>query len=81
MRGTGGLTPCLAALAAQVGASWIQSVCLSLAWAWAVQDPLVILVRNNLKCTKNIVRSKRYQIVEKFVVAPVRDTVAHALEG
>lgn len=52
-------------------ARFFQGVLFALLIGWCVQDPIVILVRNNLACTKGIVRSKRYQTLEKFVVGPI----------
>ena len=56
----------------RVGTVWIQALGISLLTGWLVQDPVVIIIRNNLKMTKTIIRSKKYQVLEKFVVQPFR---------
>ena len=58
-----------------VGLTWLQSVFISLAIGWFLQDPVVVIVRNNIKCTKKRIRSKAYQVVEKFIVQPFRLTL------
>ena len=55
-----------------MGWVWIQAIGVSMGVGWFVQDPIIIMVRNNLNCTKAIIRSKKYQVLEKFVVAPFR---------
>ena len=30
------------------------------------------ILRNNLSCTKTIIRNKKYQVLEKFIVQPFR---------
>ena len=50
---------------------FFQNVAMALAIGWFIQDPLVILARNNMKCTASIVRNKHYQTIEKFVVNPI----------
>ena len=39
---------------------WAGTLGLAFAQSWLVQDVIVILVRNNLACTKTIVRSWKY---------------------
>ena len=39
------------------------------------QDMLVIIIRNNIKFTKVIVRTLKYQVIEKFIVGPARAVV------
>ena len=51
--------------------TWAQAVAQGLLQGWIVFDPLVIIVRNNIKITKKSIRSKRYQMIEKAVMAPV----------
>ena len=46
-----------------------------MAVAWLVQDPLVILARNNLRCTAGAIRSTKYQTLEKFIVVPVQRVI------
>lgn len=55
-----------------VGLVWLQAIGISLVIGWFLQDPIIILVRNNMNCTKTIIRSKKYQVIEKFVVQPFR---------
>jgi hypothetical protein len=55
-----------------VGQVWVTSILIAFTIGWLVQDPIVILVRNHLSCTKTIIRSKKYQVIEKFVVIPFR---------
>ena len=62
-----------------MGMVWIQAIGMSMVVGWFVQDPIIILVRNNLSCTKAIIRSKKYQVMEKFVVAPFRLAVNQGL--
>eukprot|EP00966_Prymnesium_polylepis_P141726 3272679-Prymnesium_polylepis.1 len=57
---------------------WLYSVVTSLAQGWFVFDPTVIVVRNNLSCTKTRIRTARYQTIEKFVVGPL-SVIAKAL--
>lgn len=42
---------------------WAGTLGLAFAQSWLVQDVLVILIRNNLNCTKTIVRSWKYAAV------------------
>ena len=55
-----------------MGLLWIQAILTSMAIGWFFQDPIIIVVRNNMNCTKTIIRSKKYQVLEKFVVQPFR---------
>ena len=52
-------------------AGWFQSLAISFAIGWLVFDPIVIIVRSNIKFTKKIMKTRRYQVIEKFVVMPV----------
>ena len=36
---------------------------------------LVIIIRNNIKFTKVIVRTLKYQVIEKFIVGPARGVI------
>ena len=49
---------------------WLETFGISLAFTFLVADIIVIVVRNNLSCTKAILATRRYQVIEKFVVAP-----------
>ena len=49
---------------------WLETFGISLAFTFVVADIIVIVVRNNLSCTKAILATRRYQVIEKFVVAP-----------
>ena len=49
---------------------WLETFGISLAFTFVVVDVIVIVVRNNLSCTKAILATRRYQLIEKFVVAP-----------
>ena len=51
--------------------NWAQSVSFSMLAAWGIQEPVVILIRNNLVCTRTVVRSSRYQTFEKVIVGPI----------
>ena len=51
---------------------WIETLGMSLAQSWAVQDILVIIIRNNVSFLKASVRKIRYQLMEKFFVGPTR---------
>ena len=57
---------------AEMGAVWLQAIGVSLFIGWFIQDPIIIVVRNNLSFTKKIIRSKKYQVLEKFIVQPFR---------
>ena len=51
---------------------WLETLGMSLAQSWAVQDILVIIIRNNVSFLKASVRKIRYQLMEKFFVGPTR---------
>ena len=51
--------------------AFCEAIGISLAQSWLLQDVLVIAVRNNINCTKGRIRSHRYQVIEKFVLAPL----------
>ena len=51
--------------------AYFEALAISLAQGWFVQDVFVIAVRNNIKFTKKRIRTHRYQVVEKFVLAPL----------
>ena len=51
---------------------WLETLGMSLVISWAFQDVLVIIIRNNLTYIKTSVRAIRYQLMEKFIVGPVR---------
>merc|ERR1711918_158651 len=38
---------------------WLEAIALSLAIGWLLQDPIIIVVRNNLSITKKIIRNKK----------------------
>jgi anti-sigma-K factor RskA len=57
---------------------WAWTVLLSLLQSWLVFDPLVILIRNNLRCTRTRVRTHKYQVAEKGALGPLR-MLANAL--
>ena len=59
-----------------IGLTWVQSLGISMGIGWFLQDPVIIIVRNNLSFTKTIIRSKKYQVLEKFVVSPFRLAVS-----
>ena len=59
---------------------WLETFGISLAFTFVVADVIVIVVRNNLSCTKAILATRRYQVIEKFVVAPTVG-VYKVLEG
>ena len=46
-----------------------------MAVAWLVQDPLVILARNHLRCTAGAIRSSKYQTIETLVVVPLQKII------
>lgn len=58
----------------------MQAIFLSFAIGWLIQDPTIIIIRNSLKSTKSIIRTKKYQILEKFVVAPFRTVSFRAFD-
>ena len=62
-----------------MGRVWLQTIGVSLIVGWTLQDPLIIIVRNNLTCTKTIIRSKKYQIIEKFILQPFKAAMSQAI--
>ena len=62
-----------------MGRVWLQTIGVSLIVVWTLQDPLIIIVRNNLTCTKTIIRSKKYQIIEKFILQPFKAAMSQAI--
>ena len=44
---------------------WAWTVLLSLLQTWFILDPIFILLRNNISCTKGRVRTTKYQVAEK----------------
>mgnify|MGYP006095892241 CR=1 FL=1 len=62
-----------------IGLVWLQSLGTSLVIGWCFQDPIIIVIRNNMNCTKTIIRSKKYQVLEKFVVQPFRLAVSQII--
>ena len=43
---------------------------IAFALGWLIFDPIVIIFRSNVSFTKRILKTRRYQVVEKFVVVP-----------
>ena len=37
---------------------------------WFIFDPLVIIIRCNMAFTRKMLKTKKYQVIEKFVVIP-----------
>ena len=58
----------------------VEAIGISLGVSWLLMDPLIIVTRNTLKNTKTIIRSKRYQIIEKFVVAPLKSGATRSVD-
>lgn len=50
---------------------WLQSVALSFFLGFGVIDVLAITIRNNTEWLRPVLQSKRYQVFEKFVTAPI----------
>ena len=65
---------------AEIGAVWVQAIFLSFAIGWFIQDPIVITIRNNLNVTRTIIRSHKYQVLEKWVIVPFRAVVTKAVD-
>jgi len=57
---------------------WLQTVAISLAISWVIALPLVIIVRNNMTFTSRILKSKRYQIIEKLVFVPLMNALGRS---
>eukprot|EP00966_Prymnesium_polylepis_P191857 4445849-Prymnesium_polylepis.1 len=57
---------------------YLETVCISIGLGWFITTPMVIITRNNMKFTKKIMKSRKYQVIEKFVVVPLARTVATA---
>ena len=51
--------------------AYVESLAISLLQGWFFWDVVVIVTRNNLSCTRTIIKNHRYQTVEKFVLAPL----------
>ena len=64
-----------------IGLTWLQAILISLATGWFLQDPLVIITRNNMSCTKKIIRNKKYQVIEKFIVIPFSIAIKSVVAG
>ena len=52
--------------------NWMHTLLIAFLQGWLVQDMLVIIIRNNIKFTKVMVRTLKYQVIEKFIVGPAR---------
>ena len=37
---------------------------------WFIFDPLVIILRCNVKFTRRLLKTRKYQVLEKFIVIP-----------
>jgi len=57
---------------------WFGAFMYAMGQAWCVQDPIIIIVRNNLSATKTIIRSNKYQFVQAFTVAVAKKIHAAA---
>ena len=51
--------------------AWLEAFGISLAIGFGFIDIVVILVRNNVGWMRKILQTRRYQVIEKFVVAPI----------
>merc|ERR1712217_803236 len=60
---------------------WIHSFALSLAIGWLILDPTVIIVRNNVNFTKKILKTWKYQVIEKWVIVPLGIIGGYAVSG
>jgi len=54
---------------------WLEGVATSLGLSWFVSLPTIIIFRNNVKFTKKIMKTKRYQIFEKYVGIPLMNFI------
>ena len=45
---------------------WLQSLAIAFAIGWLVFDPFIILVRNNLSCTKHVIKTRQYQVAAEI---------------
>ena len=59
------------ALSTTLTTIWLETCGISFAFTFLIVDVVVIIVRNNLSCTSAILARRRYQVIEKFVVAPI----------
>lgn len=50
---------------------FLRTVFTSIGLAMFVTLPMIIIVRNNVKATKKIMKTKRFQVIEKFVLVPL----------
>jgi len=57
---------------------WMQTVGTSLCLAWFVVLPMAIIARNNMQWSKKIMKSRKYQILEKFLLIPLKMVVGMA---
>ena len=51
--------------------AWLETLGIALGFGFVVVDIIVIVIRNNLWFTKGILQTRQYQILEKFVIAPL----------
>jgi len=58
---------------------WLESFGISLSLGWLLFDPAVIIARNNLAFTKKILKTRKYQVLEKYVLIPFGAAFAHGM--
>ena len=50
---------------------YLMTVVTSLGLSWCITLPGIIILRNNVTLTKRYMKTRKYQIFEKFVLVPV----------
>ena len=50
--------------------AWIETLGIALIVGFGFVDIVVIITRNNIAWTKRLMPTRKYQVIEKFVVAP-----------
>jgi len=58
------------AFSPELTAAWLETMGISLGFSFGVVDFFVIVVRNNLSWTRGILSTRKYQVIEKLVIAP-----------
>lgn len=55
----------------EVMLAWLQNVATANAIGLFGMHTFIVIAKNNMSWTKKIMKTKRYQIIEKFVVTPL----------
>lgn len=55
---------------------WLECLGWSFLLGFGVIDIIVIVFRNNMDWTRRILKTRQYQVIEKFAVSPVRSLIS-----